>query len=90
MPWSDEQVLTKVRELVVPAMTPREPIKAWIIDDTSFPKKGRHSVGGASSVLRAARQAGQLSGGGDAVDRQPSCQPADRLSSLSAVRLVQR
>jgi SRSO17 transposase len=43
--WSDEQMLTKVRELVVPAMTRHGPIEAWIIDDTSFPKKGRHSVG---------------------------------------------
>jgi len=37
--WSDEQMLTKVRELVVPAMTRRGPIEAWIIDDTSFPRK---------------------------------------------------
>jgi len=43
--WSDEQMLTKVRELVVPSMTQRSPIEAWIIDGTSFPKKGRHSVG---------------------------------------------
>jgi SRSO17 transposase len=43
--WSDEQVLAKVRELVVPSMTQRSPIEAWIIDDTSFPKQGRHSVG---------------------------------------------
>jgi SRSO17 transposase len=43
--WSDEQVLAKVRELVMPSMTRRGPIEAWIIDDTSFPKKGEHSVG---------------------------------------------
>jgi SRSO17 transposase len=44
-PWSDERVLAKVRELVVPSMTRHAPIKAWIIDDTGFPKKGEHSVG---------------------------------------------
>src|SRR5215468_9240333 len=43
--WSDEQMLAKVRELVVPSMTRRSPIEAWIIDDTSFPKHGSHSVG---------------------------------------------
>jgi SRSO17 transposase len=43
--WSDEQMLVKVRELVTPSMTRQGPIEAWIIDDTSFPKKGRHSVG---------------------------------------------
>jgi SRSO17 transposase len=44
-PWSDEKVLAKVREMVVPAIERGGPIEAWIIDDTSFPKKGRHSVG---------------------------------------------
>jgi SRSO17 transposase len=44
-PWADKPVLAKVRELVVPAIERREPIKAWIIDDTSFPKYGSHSVG---------------------------------------------
>jgi SRSO17 transposase len=43
--WSDEKVLAKVSELVMPAITKHGPIEVWIIDDTGFPKKGRHSVG---------------------------------------------
>lgn len=44
-PWSDEPVLAKVREIVVPKIERHGPIKVWIIDDTSFPKQGIHSVG---------------------------------------------
>lgn len=44
-PWSDEKMLTKVRELVLPKIEQHGPIEAWIIDDTGFAKKGRHSVG---------------------------------------------
>jgi SRSO17 transposase len=43
--WSDEEVLAKVRELVASSITQHGPIEAWIIDDTGFPKKGKHSVG---------------------------------------------
>jgi SRSO17 transposase len=43
--WSDEKVLAKVRQMVVPAIEKDGPIEAWIIDDTSFPKQGKHSVG---------------------------------------------
>src|SRR5712691_10243103 len=44
-PWSDERMLTKVREMVLPVIERHGPIEAWIIDDTSYPKQGTHSVG---------------------------------------------
>jgi SRSO17 transposase len=44
-PWSDQAMLRHVRERVPPSVTRDEPIQAWIIDDTGFPKKGGHSVG---------------------------------------------
>jgi len=42
--WSDQELLRRVAQWVVPQMD----FSAggwWIIDDTGFPKKGRHSVG---------------------------------------------
>jgi SRSO17 transposase len=65
--WSDEQMLAKVRKVVVPSMTRRGPIEFWIIDDTSFPKQGKHSVG----VQR--QYCGQLG-------KQANCQVAVTLS----------
>ena len=44
-PWSDESVLDGVLDSVLPAMLARGPVVAWVVDDTGFPKKGRHSVG---------------------------------------------
>jgi len=43
--WPNAEVLAKVREMVLPAIEKDGPIEAWIIDDTSFPKQGKHSVG---------------------------------------------
>jgi len=66
-PWSDQAVLTRVRERVLPSITRDGPIQAWIIDDTGFPKKGSHSVG----VTR--QYCGQLG-------KQDNCQVAVSLS----------
>jgi SRSO17 transposase len=43
--WSDEDVLARVREIVLPTFEAHGSIEAWIIDDTGFPKQGKHSVG---------------------------------------------
>jgi SRSO17 transposase len=66
-PWSDERVLGKVREMVLPELERHGAIEAWIIDDTGFPKKGRHSVGVARQYC------GQLG-------KQDNCQAAVSLS----------
>ena len=65
--WSDERVLAKVRELVLPAIERHGPIEAWIIDDTGFPKKGRTrsgwrgNIAGSSASRTIARSAVSLS-----------------------------
>jgi SRSO17 transposase len=65
--WSDEKVLARVREMVLPTIESNGAIEAWIVDDTGFPKKGKHSVGVARQYC------GQLG-------KQDNCQVAVSLS----------
>ena len=69
-PWSDQAMLIRVRELVLPSITRDEPVQAWIIDDTAFPKKGHHSVGVARQYC------GQLG-------KRENCQVAVSLSGAT-------
>jgi SRSO17 transposase len=69
--WSDDVVLAKVREMVVPGIERHGPITGWIIDDTSFPKQGTHSVGVARQYC------GELG-------KQDNCQAAVSLSLANA------
>lgn len=65
--WSDAAVLERTRAHVLPRIQTHGAITAWIIDDTGFPKKGRHSVGVARQYC------GQLG-------KQDNCQVAVSLS----------
>lgn len=44
-PWRDDDVRREAARYALEAMTAREPVDSWIIDDTGFLKQGRHSVG---------------------------------------------
>ena len=66
-PWDEEVVLAAVRDWALPAIEAQGGIRAWIVDDTGFPKKGKHSVGVALQYC------GQLG-------KQDNCQVAVSLS----------
>jgi SRSO17 transposase len=43
--WDDREVRRVAAEHALSAMTSRDPVQAWIIDDTGMMKQGTHSVG---------------------------------------------
>jgi SRSO17 transposase len=66
-PWNDDEMLAEVRGQVLPSMQKHGTVVAWIVDDTGFPKQGKHSVGVARQYC------GQ-------VGKQDNCQAAVSLS----------
>src|SRR3954463_7308088 len=68
--WDDAALLGAVRAYALPALLERGPVRAWIVDDTGLPKKGRLSVGVARQCC------GQLG-------KRESCQVAVTLSVAS-------
>jgi len=69
-PWDEAELLAAVRTFVLPKIEKQAPIRAWIIDDTGIPKKGKHSV----AVAR--QYCGELG-------KQDNCQVAVTLSVAS-------
>src|ERR1700750_3229471 len=43
--WDDAALLAAVRSYALPAIEEHGPVRAWLVDDTGLPKKGRLSVG---------------------------------------------
>jgi SRSO17 transposase len=43
--WNDQEVRAEATRFALSAITKKAKIEAWIIDDTGFPKQGKHSVG---------------------------------------------
>ena len=72
--WSDEAVMERILAYSMPRIEKHGAISAWIVDDTAFPKKGKHSVGVARQYC------GQLG-------KQDNCQEQSRSRSPTMPRV---
>src|SRR5215467_10757928 len=83
-PWSDQSLLERVRQDVLPVMRRQGAVVAWIVDDTGFPKKGTHSVGVTRPILRSSGQTGELPSRGESFGGDLEFEFAGCLSSIPA------
>src|SRR3954464_4779367 len=70
--WDDAALLAAVRAQVLPAIARHGPVAYWIVDDTGFPKQGKHSVGVARQYC------GQLG-------KQDNCHRRDKAGVPAAI-----
>src|SRR5262245_56678567 len=79
-PWDPTPVRRRLAQRMTTAITPA----AWVIDDTAFPKFGRHSDGGGPAALRRAGQGRQLPGRPERARDHRLSQPPNRLAAVLA------
>jgi len=70
-PWDEVELLRVARDYTLAQLERHGPVAAWVVDDTAYPKKGRHSVG-------VARQYCGVLG------KQDNCQVAVTISLVNA------